>query len=96
MSSILFLYTIRFQSKAPSGADAGTVKQLQDEIKHLKDNEKKLQAEIKSLKDQLKDHAKLLEDLKSLKVTAKKNDERITTLEGLVQEETESEEEKGK
>lgn len=79
-------------SGASAGADPKVVKQLQNELKSLKDNEKKMQKEIKSLTDKLKDYDKLTGDIKLLCDAVKKNDERLNSLEALVQEESETEE----
>ena len=55
-------------------------------VKMLQDQVKKLQEEMASVKA----------ELKSVKETAKKNDQRVTVLESLVQEETDEEEKRNK
>jgi len=85
----------RASSSAPavsSAVDNKVVKELEGEIKTLKDNEKKMQKEIKSLSDKLKDFDKLQADLKLMCDAVKKNDERLNSLEALVQEEDDDEE----
>lgn len=74
-----------------SSVDEKVVKGLQNEIKTLKDNEKKMKQEISTLNDKLKDYDKLTGDIKLLCDAVKKNDERIATLEALVQEESDNE-----
>lgn len=76
-------------SAAAAGADPKVVKELQSEVKTLKDNEKKMQKELTALTDKLKDYDKLTSDIKLLCDAVKKNDERIASLEALVQEESE-------
>lgn len=78
-------------ASSSSSVDSKVVKGLQDEIKSLKDNEKKMQKDLKALTDKLKDYDKLTGDIKLLCDAVKKNDERITALESLVQEESEDE-----
>ena len=51
-----------------------------------------MQKEIKSLSDKLKDFDKLQADLKLMCDAVKKNDERLNSLEALVQEEDDDEE----
>lgn len=82
---------VKESRSSSSAADPKAVKDLQDEIKTLKDNEKNMSKEISSLKDKLKDYDKLTGDLKLLCDAVKKNDERIASLEALVQEESDNE-----
>lgn len=76
---------------AAPGVNPTVVKELQSEIKSLKDNEKKMKADLKALSDKVKDYDKLAGDIKLLCDAVKKNDERIAALENLVQEESEEE-----
>ena len=72
------------------------MKDLQTEIKALKDIDKKREKEIQALKDvatkREKEYLQLTGDIKKLCDALTKNDERITSLEALVQEESDTEE----
>jgi len=75
-------------SPAPSsgGVDKDYVAGLEKEIKGLKVSNKEMEKEIKSLNDKLKDFDKLSGDVKLLCDAVKKNNERLTSLEALVEE----------
>ena len=75
-------------SPAPSsgGVDKDYVAGLEKEIKALKSSNKEMEKEIKSLNDKLKDFDKLSGDVKLLCDAVKKNNERLTSLEALVEE----------
>jgi len=74
-----------------SSKSDGAVALLQDEVKSLKANEKKMQKEIKALTDKIEGFDKLTADIKLLCDAVKKNDNRLNTLEALVQEESDNE-----
>jgi len=75
-------------SPAPSsgGVDKDYVAGLEKEIRALKLSNKEMEKEIKSLNDKLKDFDKLSGDVKILCDAVKKNNERLTSLEALVEE----------
>jgi len=88
-----------------SSADTKTIESLKSEIKSLKDRDAKRESEIKNLQDKdrqrtqditnmierLRDYEKNIGDIKLLVDAVKKNDERIASLEALVQEESDEE-----
>jgi len=88
-----------------SAADAKAIESLKNEIKALKDKDrkrdeemdqirakdKKREMDVRDIIERLQDYGKNIGDLKLLLEAVKKNDERIASLEALVQDESDEE-----